>query len=108
VFPTGVRYEESLSVIQAETENSVKVRKAYVLAQALIDARLGEERRGSETASEYYLRVTGRLPQISESLKRLSELFELADYSQFRISQAQGDFALEALRVIQNKIRALS
>src|SRR5208337_5023922 len=95
VFPTAERYEESLTAIQAEAESSVKVRKAYALAQTLIDTRLGEEHRGSETASEYYLRVTGRLPQISDSLKRLSELFELADYSQFPISQAQGDFALE-------------
>jgi hypothetical protein len=106
VFPTGERYEESLALIQAEPESSVKVRKAYALAQALIDARLGEEHRGSETASEYYLRVAGRLAQISDSLKRLSELFELADYSQFPISQAQSDSALEALRVIQNEIRA--
>ncbi len=106
VFPTGERYEEWLALIQAETESSVKVRKTYALAQTLIDARLGEERRGSETVSEYYLRVTGRLPQISDSLKRLSELFELADYSQFPISQAQSDSALEALGVIQNEIRA--
>jgi len=106
VFPTGERYEESLIAIQAEAESSVKVRKAYALAQALIDGRLREEHRGSETVSEYYLRVTGQLPQLSDPLKRLSEFFELADYSQFPIVQAQGDSALEALRVIQGKIRA--
>ena len=106
VFPKVERYEELLSAIQAETESSLKVRKTYALAQALIDARLGEGREGSETTAEYYLRVTRQLPQISDPLKRLSELFELAEYSQFPISKAQGDSALEALTLLRDRIRA--
>ena len=105
VFRKVERYEESLSAIQAEKDSGLKVRKAYALAQTLIDTRLDEARGDSETVTEYYLRVTARLPQITEALKRLSGLFELADYSQFHISDDQANSALEALASIQDEIK---
>jgi len=104
--PKLERVQESLAEIQTEVNSNLKVRRSFTLAQTLIDAKLREEHALSETAWEYYSRVTKRLAQITDSLRQLTQLFELADYSQLPITQAQADSALRAATFIRDKVGA--
>ena len=96
--------ETLISEIGAEVDNGAKIRRAYALAQSLIQLRLGETPRESETPSEYLSRVTKTAPDIKDALERLVGLFELAEYSPYPIGSAQSREATEVLLKLREEI----
>jgi hypothetical protein len=85
------------SMIEAEHDHAAKVRRAYRLAQTMLGQKFHEEPHESETHWEYFHRVTKKAPNVEGSFKRLSELFELAEYSQAPMGRAQSEEALKLL-----------
>jgi hypothetical protein len=86
-----------ISLIEAEHDHAAKVRRSYRLAQAMLGQKLHEEPHESETHWEYFHRVTKKAPNVEDSFKRLSELFELAEYSQAPMGRAQSEEATKLL-----------
>ena len=97
--PTREEYStESLTAaIQAEHDDAAKVRRSYRLAQSLLEQGTGEVPRGSETHWEYFSRIASKSPQLADRLRRLVELYELAEYSQFPIG---ADHSREAMEIV--------
>jgi len=92
------------SMIEAEHDHAAKVRRSYRLAQAMLGQKLHEEPHESETHWEYFHRVTKKVPNVEDSLKRLSELFELAEYSQAPMGRAQSEEATKLLLRVREEI----
>lgn len=96
---------ESLTyAIEAERDHASKVRRCYRLAQALIDQKLGEPAAGSETHWEYFRRVKTAVPAVEHSLKRLVELFELAEYSPYPIGSGESREATDILLKLRQDV----
>jgi len=93
-----------ISMIEAEHDHAAKVRRSYRLAQAMLGQKLHEEPHESETHWEYFHRVTKKAPNVEDSFKRLSELFELAEYSQTPIGRAQSEEATKLLLRVREEI----
>jgi hypothetical protein len=98
--------ESLISNMEAESDHAAKVRRAYRLTQALIGQKLGEEPRESETDWEYFSRVAKSAPNITDMLRRLVELFELAEYSPYPIEEVQGKEAAGILLELREQIEA--
>jgi len=92
------------SMIEAEHDHAAKVRRSYRLAQAMLGQKLHEEPHESETHWEYFHRVTKKVPNVEDSLKRLSELFELAEYSQAPMGRAQSEEATKLLLRVREEL----
>ncbi len=92
------------SMIEAEHNHAAKVRQSYHLAQTMLDRKLHEEPHESETHWEYFHRVTTKAPNVEDSFKRLSELFELAEYSQAPMGRAQSEEATKLLLRVREEI----
>jgi hypothetical protein len=92
------------SMIEAEHDHAAKVRRSYRLAQAMLGQKLHEEPHESETHWEYFHRVTKKAPNVEDSFKRLSELFELAEYSQTPMGRAQSEEATKLLLRVREEI----
>jgi len=92
------------SMIEAEHDHAAKVRRSYRLAQAMLGQKLDEEPHESETHWEYFHRVTKQAPNIEDSLKRLSELFELAEYSRTPMGRAQSEEATKLLLRVREEL----
>jgi hypothetical protein len=92
------------SMIEAEHDHAAKVRRSYRLAQAMLGQKLHEEPHESETHWEYFHRVTKKAPNVEDSFKRLSELFELAEYSQAPMGRAQSEEATKLLLRVREEI----
>ena len=101
---TGYSPETLTAMVEAEHDHSAKTRKSHSLAQDLIDQKLGETRGKSETHWEYFHRVTKKVPNVEDSLKRLSELFESAEYSQAPMGRAQSEEAMKLLLRVREEI----
>jgi len=95
------------SAIEAEGDDTSKVRRSYRLAQALIDWQLGEAARESETHWEYYSRVAETAPNIRDLLRRLTVLFELAEYSPYPTEDYQSREAKEILLELRGKFETV-
>jgi hypothetical protein len=92
------------SMIKAEHDDAAKVRRSYRLAQTMLEKKLGEEPSASETHREYFYRATRKVPNVEDSLKRLSELFELAEYSQAPMGRAQSEEAMKLLLRLREEL----
>jgi len=92
------------STIEAEHDHAAKVRRSYRLAQAMLGQKLHEEPHENETHWEYFHRVTKKAPNVEDSFKRLSELFELAEYSQTPMGRAQSEEATKLLLRVREEI----
>lgn len=92
------------SMIEAEHGHAAKVRRSYRLAQAILGQKLHEEPSESETHWEHFYRVTRKVPNVEDSFKRLSELFELAEYSQAPMGRAQSEEAMKLLLRVREEI----
>ncbi len=99
--------ESLISAIKVEGLHAARIRKSYILAQAIINRRTGEAPRNSETHWEYFFRVTKSMPKITDTLKRLVELFELAEYSPYPIESAQSREATEILLELREEIETV-
>jgi hypothetical protein len=71
----------------------------------MLGQKLHEEPHESETHWEYFHRVTKKVPNVEDSFKRLSELFELAEYSQTPIGRAQSEEAMKLVLRVREEIR---
>lgn len=89
--------EKEISKIKNEKDHAAKIRKTFHLAQAIIEQETGEAPKDSETQWEYFSRVTEKRQEIKESLNRLVNLFELAEYSPYPLGAAQSEEAMQML-----------
>jgi len=96
--------ERLASAVEAERDYASKVRRSYKLAQDLIGQRFDERPRESETHWEYLSRVQKAVPKIGDLMKRLVELFELAEYSPHPVDSAQSEEAKETLLKLRKEI----
>jgi hypothetical protein len=96
--------EGLISMIEAEHDHAAKVRRSYRLAQAMLGQKLHEEPHENETHWEYFHRVTKKAPNVEDTFKRLSELFELAEYSQAPMGRAQSEEATKLLLRVREAI----
>jgi hypothetical protein len=99
--------EDLISAIKAENLPAARIRKSYMFAQTIINQKIGTSSRIGETHWEYYSRVTKAAPQISDTLKRLVELYELAEYSPYSIEPAQSREASEILLELREEIETV-
>jgi phosphatidate phosphatase APP1 len=99
--------ERLISEIKAENVHAARIRKSYSLAQAIIDQKIGETSRSSETHWEYFSRVTNSLPNVKDTLKRLIDLFELAEYSPYPIENAHSREATEILLELREEVETV-
>jgi hypothetical protein len=99
--------ESMISAIENETPYAARIRKSFFLAQAIIDQKIGESSRTGETHWEHFFRVTKSVPWISDTLKRLVKLYELAEYSPFPIEPAQSREATELLLELRQQIETV-
>jgi hypothetical protein len=99
--------ETLTAAINAEREPEAKVGKAFRLAQTLIAEQLGEPPRDSETHWEYFSRVTKAAPSLSDSLRRLVELFELAEYSPYPVEATQTKEAVATLLELREELETV-
>ena len=73
----------------------------------MINQKLGESPRIGETHWEYLLRVTKSIPEISDTFKRLTEIYELVEYSPYAIEPAQSREATELLLELREEIETV-
>jgi hypothetical protein len=91
--PPLLDWEGGLRALGEEMNASRKIAICYRLAQIFFSKQLNERVRDTETHWELYRRIVGLNPRLEGDLKSLAELFELAEYSPFRIRASQGDEA---------------
>jgi len=96
--------EKLISMAEQEGDDASIVKRSFRLAQTLIDREIGESPRQSETHWEYFSRVAQASPQIKESLRRLAELYELAEYSPYPVESAQSEEAKQILLKIREEL----
>jgi hypothetical protein len=99
--------EDLISAIKAENLPATRIRKSYMFAQTIINQKIGASSRIGETHWEYYSRVTKTAPQISDTLKRLTELYELAEYTSHSIEPVQSREASEILLELREEIETV-
>jgi hypothetical protein len=100
--------DESLDDLRSEADSRRAVIAAYARMERAL-AAAGVPRRSAETALEYLARVLSDLVQASAaSVKRLTELFERAQFSLHEIGPQLKDEAIEALVAIRDELRAFS
>ncbi len=104
--PTREEYSSEIltATIQAEHNDAAKVRRSFRLAQSMLEQLIGEAPRESETHWEYFSRITGTSPGLAEPLRRLVELYELAEYSPFPIGTDQSREAMEILLRLREQV----
>jgi hypothetical protein len=105
---TNIRPDSSplVDVLDSSVEDLRTVsdpRQAILAAYARMECALsprGFGRQRHETALEYLDRLLGRLRLEPAPLQRLTDLFELARFSNHQVTEAMRDDALEALGTI--------
>lgn len=97
--------DETLDDLRAEADP----RRAVIAAYARLERALatqGFARRPSETSEELLSRVLGRLEVSDESIRRLTDLFERAKFSQHNVDTTMKDEAIAALQQVRDELRA--
>jgi len=95
-------WDAAVKSLAKERNASRKVVMCYRLAQNLVCNNFGENLNDTETHWEFYKRVVGLKPLLAPDLRRLAELFELAEYSQYLIHVSYGDEAEDRLLKIRD------
>jgi Domain of unknown function (DUF4129) len=97
--------DESLDDLRSEPD----LRKAIIAAYARMEGALagaGLPRRASEAPLEYLDRALGELETSSAAVRRLTDLFEWAKFSQHEPEPQMRDEAVEALVAVRDELRA--
>jgi hypothetical protein len=97
--------EETLDDLRAEKD----ARRAVVAAYARLERALaasGLPRRRQETAEEYVARILGSLEVDRGAVRRLTDLYEWAKFSQHDVEEAMKLDAIAALEQIRDELRA--
>jgi hypothetical protein len=96
--------DDTLDDLRAEPDP----RRAVVAAFARLERTLGAAgvpRARSETADEYVARVLGLLDVPPDAVRRLTELFDRAKFSQHAIDEEMKDDAIGALERVRDELR---
>lgn len=105
--PVFAAVEESLDALRAIPDP----RRAIIAAYASMEGsmfRAGLPRRLSEAPVEYVTRILAGLVGLSSDLTRLTQLFEIAKFSDHRIDEPMRAEAIDALSSIRDQLRAES
>jgi hypothetical protein len=92
--------DESITHLEAEADP----RRAVIAAYARLEAELkavGRPRQPSEAPLEYMARILGTFSVGSASLRRLTDLFEWAKFSQHPVDPSMKEEAIHALRRVR-------
>jgi uncharacterized protein DUF4129 len=84
-------------------------RRAVIAAYARLEHALaasGLPRRPAETAEEYIVRILSRLEVEADPVRKLTDLFEHAKFSQHPVDSTMKDEAIGALAQIRDELRA--
>jgi hypothetical protein len=97
--------EDTLDDLRAE----VDPRKAVIAAYARLERTLaahGSARRAAETPEEYLARILPRLAIDRRSIRRLTDLFTRAKFSQHEVDAGMKEEAIDALVQVRDELRA--
>ena len=97
--------EEALDDLRAEPDPRRAVIAAYARMERVLAAQ-GIPRRPFEAPLEYLARVLLDLQASSHSVRRLTNLFERARFSEHEIDAAMKDEAIEAVEALQGELAA--
>lgn len=103
---TGELVEESLDVLLRDPDPRQAVIRAYAAMEASF-GRQGFPRQPFEAPLEYLARVLGELRIRPDRVAALTDLFELARFSQHPITEAHRTDAIALLRAIRGELTAL-
>jgi Domain of unknown function (DUF4129) len=99
--------EDTLDDLRAE----VDPRKAVIAAYARLERTLaahGSAREAAETPEEYLQRILPRLAVDRRSIRRLTDLFTRAKFSQHDVDGGMKEEAIDALTQVRDELRAAS
>jgi uncharacterized membrane protein YphA (DoxX/SURF4 family) len=97
--------DEGLDDLVAETDPRRAVIAVYARLERAL-AAYGLPRDGAETPEEYLARILGDLDVDTMSIRRLTDLFERAKFSQHEVDATMKDEALAALAHVRDQLRA--
>jgi hypothetical protein len=107
--PAGPVVDEALRLSLEDLRREPDPRRAIVAAYARMLAvlgRLGVRRRAAEAPLEYLRRLLGALEGDPEPVRRLTDLFELAEFSRQPVTEALRDEAIGALEAVRARLGA--
>jgi hypothetical protein len=93
-----------IRAVEAETDDLSRIRRAFALAQLIIEKRMGVEHRDTETPYEYFTRIVEAAPVLKDSMSYLVELFERAEYSPYPIVGEHVTLAKKKLLELREKL----
>jgi hypothetical protein len=97
--------DDTLDDLRAEADP----RRAVIAAYARLERALATQgfgRRPAETPEELLSRVLGRLEVTDDSIRRLTDLFERAKFSQHEVDSGMKEEAIAALEQVRDELRA--
>ena len=110
--PWRLRSQEAVSLALDESLDDLRsepdLRRAIIAAYARMERALaggGIPRRPSEAPFEYVERALGDLETSAESVRRLTDLFEWAKFSQHEPEPEMRDEAIDALVAVRDELR---
>jgi hypothetical protein len=107
--PADPVVEEALRLSLEDLRREPDPRRAIVAAYARMLAvlgRLGIRRRAAEAPIEYLRRLLGALEGDPEPVRRLTDLFERAEFSRQPVTEAMRDQAIGALEAVRVRLGA--
>jgi hypothetical protein len=96
--------DDSLEDLRAERDPRRVVIAAYARLERAL-AAFGVPRRGPETQEEYLGRILGALEVDTAAIRRLTDLFTRAKFSQHDVGPAMKDEAIAALEHVRDELR---
>jgi cbb3-type cytochrome oxidase subunit 3 len=106
--PLADRLQRAVEEGLGELESEPDPRRAVIAAYARMERSLagaGLARSGPEAAQEYLARLLGELGVSAEPARRLTDLYQLAKFSQHPIDEAMKGRAIAALVELRNELR---
>jgi hypothetical protein len=99
--------DETLDDLLAETDPRRAVIAAYARLERVL-AAYGLPRRSSETQEEYLARILGELDVDTRSIRRLTDHFTRAKFSQHVVDDTMKEEAVAALEQVRDELRTAS
>ena len=96
--------DDTLDDLRAESDPRRAVIAAYARMERVLAAH-GTARRAAETPEEYLGRVLGRLAIDESAVRRLTDLFSRAKFSQHAVDVGMKEEAIEALEHVRDELR---
>lgn len=100
----AVALEDTLDDLRAETDPRRAVIAAYARLERVLAAH-GKPRSASETPTEYLARILGDLEVDRRAVRRLTDLFTRAKFSQHEVDTGMKEEAIDALAHVRDELR---